>query len=587
MKTKQILFLIVILITGILIGKFAFSGSNSVKEQNAHQGETAIEHWTCSMHPQIDMPQPGKCPICGMDLIPKTKNDESLSANSFKMTKNAMALANIQTQIIGSKNKFDNSHENNLKLSGTIRENDKKSAIQTAHFGGRIEKLYYKSEGEFVKKGSLIASLYSPELVTAQNEFIQALDIKNEQPELYKAVRNKLKNWKISEKQIQQIENNKKVITNFNLYANVSGYITKIMVEEGNHVKEGTALFKVSDLSTVWADLDVYEKDLPNIKKGTNVTIKLNAFPDKIIKAKIDFIDPLLNPKTRTTTARATLRNTKKQLKPGMILIAEAKISQGKNKAKKATFIPKTAVLWTGKRSVVYVKTKKNASIFELREVQLGQESDEAYQVIFGLNPGDEIVVNGTFTVDATAQLLGKRSMMNNESEKLIVNNEDKSEKIKNIERIDVNKKFKKQLTYIFNDYLTLKDAFVASDVKKASSVAEKMLQDLEKVQMSLLKKPKAHEIWMPANKKIKSILETMQNETDIEAQRKLFISLSNEMIVLAKTFGTDKTIYIAHCPMANSNQGADWLSLEKEIKNPYFGDKMLTCGSVEETIKE
>lgn len=414
MKTKNILIAFAILITGILIGKIAFSGSKASNKENSHKEETAIEHWTCSMHPQIDMPHPGKCPICGMDLIPKTKDDH-ISINSFKMTKNAMALANIQTQQVGAKNKENGTIKNSLKLSGTIRENEKRTAVQTAHFGGRIERLFYKSEGEFVNKGSLVASLYSPELVTAQNEFIQALEIKNEQPELYKAVRNKLRNWKISEKQIQQIENTKKAITNFNLYANVSGYITKIMVEEGDHVKEGTALFKVSDLSTVWAELDVYEKDLTKIKKGTSVSIKLHAFPDKIIKAKIDFINPLLNSKTRTTVARATLKNTKKQLKPGMILIAEAKNLQAKNNDSKTIYIPKTAVLWTGKRSVVYVKTEKEAPVFELREIKIGQETDDTYQVLSGLNYGDEIVVNGTFTVDATAQLLGKRSMMNQE----------------------------------------------------------------------------------------------------------------------------------------------------------------------------
>ena len=418
MNTKQIVIVIATFILGLVIGKFIFTGTTK-KETNTHKNETAEEHWTCSMHPQIDMPQPGKCPICGMDLIPKTKNDDSLSANSFKMTKSAMALANIQTLKIGGNTNNSIEGEKTLRLSGTIRENDNSSAVQTAHFGGRIEKLYYKSEGEFVSKGSKIASLYSPELVTAQNEFIQALEIKNEQPELYKAVRNKLRNWKISEKQIQQIENNKKVITNFNLYANVSGYITKIMVEEGNHVKEGSPLFKVSNLSTVWVDLDVYEKDIPKIKKGTPITIKLNAFPDKEIKAKIDFIDPLLNPKTRTTTARATLNNSKKLLKPGMILVASATIANNNNANAESILVPKSAVLWTGKRSVVYVKTSKDEPVFEMKEVTLGQEVGDSYQVLNGLKSGDEVVVNGTFTVDATAQLLGKKSMMNrSENEK-------------------------------------------------------------------------------------------------------------------------------------------------------------------------
>jgi Cu(I)/Ag(I) efflux system membrane fusion protein len=158
------------------------------------------------------------------------------------MSKNAMALANIETVIIGE-SKSESVTNNVLQLSGKITANENASAMQTAHFGGRIERLYFKSEGEFVKKGALLATIYSPDLVTAQNELIEAMDVKELQPELYKAVRNKLTNWKISEKQIQQIERNKKVITNFNMYANVLGYVEEIFAQEGNHVNEGSPLF--------------------------------------------------------------------------------------------------------------------------------------------------------------------------------------------------------------------------------------------------------------------------------------------------------------------------------------------------------
>jgi len=254
MKTKQIILLVVTLVAGILIGKFAFSNSEK-HTSNTHQNESVEAHWTCSMHPQIDMPEFGQCPICGMDLIPKeTNSNDALSAKSFKMSKNAMALANIETVVVGTKNSEENP---TLKVSGKIRVNENETALQTAHFGGRIEKLYYKSIGDYIKKGALIAKVYSPELVTAQNELIEALKVKELQPELYKAVRNKIKLWKISEKQIQQIERTKKVITYFNMYATVSGYINEILVQEGAHIKEGTPMFKVSKLQTVWAVFDV------------------------------------------------------------------------------------------------------------------------------------------------------------------------------------------------------------------------------------------------------------------------------------------------------------------------------------------
>ncbi len=584
---KKTITIIAILLIGILIGKFVLGNSRKLGLNN-DKIKKIIEHWTCSMHPEIDLPEFGPCPKCGMDLIPKTENAEGLNANEFKLSKNALALANIETLVVGDN--LDKSvlgkdvlqNTSTLKLSGKIMVNDKATAMQTAHFGGRIESLKYRSVGEYVKKGSLIATVYSPELVTAQNEFIEALNIKNAQPELYNAVRNKLKNWKISENQIQQIEQTKKVITNFNMYANVSGYIDEILVQEGNHVKEGSPIFKVSNLGSVWAMFDVYEQDIKNIKLGQQLLITPNAYSNQKIKAKINFIDPSLNTGTRTIAVRATLLNPKNQLKPGMLLTSEVIIkNSAKNNNTATVFVPKTAVLWTGKRSVVYVKTNKDEPVFELREVTLGDASMSNYQIISGLENGVEIVSNGIFTIDAAAQLQGKKSMMSR------TDKTDKSvNKPKEIERIDVNQKFKKQLDVVFQDYINIKDAFVLTDAKKVNEAAKQTLKNLKKVKMSLLKKPKAHEIWMPNVKIIKESLQNLSNELNIEKQRATFINLSNAMTKVISSFGTNKEVYVQHCPMANDNKGADWLSFDKAIKNPYFGDKMLQCGSVEQTIK-
>jgi len=416
MKTKQIIILIAVLLAGILIGKYVLSGSKE-KTVSSHKDETAAEHWTCSMHPQIDMPEFGQCPICGMDLILKTTGGEAedaMAPNAFQMTKNAMALANIETYVLGQQtaNPDQSSATSTLNVSGKITANEDKTALQTAHFAGRIERLYYKSSGTYVKQGALIASLYAPELVTAQQELIEALRIKDSQPELYQAVRNKLKNWKIPESQIVQIEKTQKVRTNFNMYASVSGYINKIFVEEGTHVKEGQAMFQVADLSSVWANIDIYEKDIQWVHLGQSIKISLNAYPGESFQAKIDYIDPNLNVKTRSITVRATLKNQSTKLKPGMLLTGAIALDAVMDKEAKVK-VPKTAVLWTGKRSVVYVKIDKNKPVFEMREVRLGKEMGDYYQIISGLHNGEEVVSNGTFTVDAAAQISGKKSMMN------------------------------------------------------------------------------------------------------------------------------------------------------------------------------
>jgi len=571
---KNYISYIIILVIGLFLGWLLFGTANN--DENTHNHEVVSETnqmWTCSMHPQIMQQESGDCPICGMDLIPAEINSDGLLANQFKLTDNAMALANIETTTVG----VGESATNQLILSGKIQANDKATALQTAHFGGRIEVLNFKSEGEFVNNGAVIASIYSPELVTAQNELIEAMDIKNEQPELYKAVRNKLKFWKISEQQIKQIEQTKRVITNFKMYANTKGYIETIFVEEGNHVKEGTPLFKVANLNTVWAQLDVYEQDVRNLSIGQAVLISLNAFPDKNIEGKIDYISPTLNNKTRTISVRATLKNSNGNLKPGMLISATTKLKTNDKGA--VLSIPKSAVLWTGERSIVYVRVPNDSPVFELREITLGNAVGENYKVLSGLEQGEVIVINGAFTVDAAAQLNGKQSMMNT-----ITSDADESSKM--IERLEVSITFQEQLKAVVESYLTLKDYLVNDDASNTTKQAKLVLADLDKVDMTLLTNNNAHIQWMGLLKDIKTAASSLAKETDIAMQRNYFKPLSSSITKAVELFGINKTVYLQFCPMADGDKGANWLSLTEEIFNPYFGDAMLKCGSVEQVIK-
>ncbi|MCK0177681.1 efflux RND transporter periplasmic adaptor subunit [Flavobacteriaceae bacterium S0862] len=572
MKNNKIIIYIGILVIGVLLGWLLFGGqSNNQIEHNHIEVANANQMWTCSMHPQILKPEAGDCPICGMDLIPAEVGVDGLAADQFKMTENAMALANIETTIIGDIETTGNS----VTLSGKIDTNDKESAVQTAHFGGRIETLYFKSEGELVKKGALIASIYSPELVTAQNELIEAIDIKNEQPELYKAVRNKLKSWKISEQQILELEHTSKVIINFNMYANTVGYIETVFVEEGNHVKEGAPLFKVANLNSVWAHLDAYEQDVKNLKIGQDISIKLNAYPNEKIAANIDYIDPVLNNKTRTVTVRATLANYNGKLKPGMLISGRVQLDT--NTENSLVSIPKSAVMWTGKRSIVYVKVAKGSPVFELREVELGNATGTSYIVLKGLNNGEEIVTNGTFTIDAAAQLQGKRSMMNNAKTE--------EEKGKKIERLKVSNTFQNQLKSVVDSYLLLKENLVLEKAINSKGNAQNLLDNMVKVDMKLLANNDAHMQWMTLEKEIKASANSIVNSNDIVGQRKHFKPLSKYLTNAVALFGINQTIYSQFCPMADNDKGGFWLSLEEEIQNPYFGDAMLRCGSVEQII--
>ena len=581
-----------ILVIGLLLGWLLFGTSSTSEDTHNHNTVAEVNQmWTCSMHPQIMQPEPGDCPICGMDLIPAESDHDGLLADQFKLTENALALANVQTAIVGNGEKTDNTK----KLSGKIVENEEANAVQVSYFSGRIERLNISFTGEKVGKGQLLATIYSPELYAAQQELITASSIKESQPALYKAVRNKLKLWKLSDSQIDQIESSGKVRENFPVYATVSGTVSEKLVEQGDYVKQGQALLKIANLNTVWANFDVYENQIDAFKVGQEITISTNAYSNKTFKAKVDFIDPVLDTRTRTVTLRAVLNNSDNLFKPGMFVEGSVK-GMPMNKGQVLT-IPASAVLWTGKRSLVYIKPSPEQPVFEMREITLGNKLGEQYEVLEGLSNGDEIVVNGTFTVDAAAQLRGKKSMMNKEGGATTTGHEghtgvettpsSTSENNTNLnERVVVSSDFQNQLRAVFNEYINMKDALVKDDSKKTTAAANKLLDQLAKVDMKLLADNAAHTHWMSLEKEIKASAGSISATTVIKEQRNHFKVLSAELTSAIELFGINEKVVLAFCPMADGNKGAYWLSKEEKIINPYFGDAMLTCGEVKQVIE-
>lgn len=563
---KKYIIYIVILIAGVFLGWLLFGGGSS-KSEAAHDHTTAEKGkmWTCSMHPQIMQPEPGDCPICGMDLIPAEAGAEGLAVNQFKLTKNALALANVQTTVIGNAISADNT----ITLSGKIAENEKSNAVQVSYFAGRIERLNVNFTGEKIRKGQLLATVYSPELVKAQQELLTAASVKENQPALYKAVRNKLKLWKLSENQINQIEKTGKVKENSPVYATVSGTVSEKLVEQGDYVSQGQALLKIANLSSVWANFDVYENQISNFKVGQNISITTNAYPNETFKAKVSFIDPVLNQETRTVTMRAVLNNSKGRFKPAMFVTG--KVEATEKQTEQQLSIPATAVLWTGKRSVVYIKPDASKPVFEMREVVLGRRAGESYLVEKGLKSGEEIVTNGVFTIDASAQLQGKKSMMNHTKEIM--------------ESFSTPEAFKEQLQKAYDGYIVLKDALVKTDANAAKISAGNLQKTLTSVDMKLLTNEEAHKQWMQLVPTLKSSNAEIAKITDVDVQRKYFKVLSEHFIIAVQSFGINEVTYKQYCPMADSDKGAYWLSKEKQVLNPYFGDMMLKCGEVKETI--
>ena len=554
----------------MLLGWLFFGGNNNETKDEEHQHSDTgqDEVWTCSMHPQIMQPEPGQCPICGMDLIPAEAGAEGLAPDQFKMTENALALANIQTTTVGG----GEASGNNLNPSGKIQVNEEANAVQVSYFAGRIERLNVNFTGENVNRGQLLATIYSPELVAAQQELVTAARMKENQPALYKAVRNKLKLWKLSDNQIDAIEASGSVKENFPVYATVSGTVTEKMVQEGDYVKQGQPLYKIANLNSVWAVFDAYENQIRNIEEGQEITITTNAYPEKEFNATVTFIDPVLNASRRTVMVRANLENKNDIFKPGMFVQGEIETA-GVTAGEQVVTIPKSAVLWTGERSLVYVKPVPTESVFEMREVKLGRTVGESYEVLEGLENAEVVVVNGTFTVDAAAQLQGKKSMMNASEEM-----PDDPAKMK----IDLPETFQKDFTTVLSAYFDLKDAFVASNVEAVKAGAHEMMQ-----QVNSLKSGDLGSMEVAHLGEIKEMLQAISENDILENQRDHFIVLSRNMIAFASNLDVvEVPVFVLRCPMANTNRGADWLSLSKEIKNPYYGEAMLTCGEVVKQFK-
>ncbi|MDR0866122.1 MAG: efflux RND transporter periplasmic adaptor subunit [Candidatus Symbiothrix sp.] len=413
----------ILLLVGIFIGWLLFG----LKEENipAEQEETAgkPQIWTCSMHPQIKQDHPGKCPICGMDLIPLKTEDtpgEAVDPETVHLSKEAVALANIRTTIVSRSNPVKE-----VLLYGTIQPNERFSHSQVSHLNGRIEKLYVNSTGETIRQGQVIAGIYSPDLLNAQQELLEAKKLQSSQPALLEAAREKLRLWKLTDRQIDAIEQAGSPSPLVEIVATTSGIVTAKKVEQGDYVSTGSVLFDLTDLSSVWAVFDAYETDLPYLRLGDKLVYTLQALPGKTYSGKISFIDPVLDRTSRTAKVRVETPNPGLHLKPEMYADAMVKASL-QQQAGKSIVIPKTAVLWTGKRSIVYVKQPHSDNpVFKLREIELGSSLGNAYVVLSGISEGDEIVTAGAFTIDASAQLEGKRSMMNTNEAQLVTGNKE------------------------------------------------------------------------------------------------------------------------------------------------------------------
>ena len=632
-----------LILIAFFLGLWIPNGDSTAKvatNNESHSSETQV--WTCSMHPNVQLPESGQCPICFMDLIPLESESGSLQPNQLSMSESAMKLASIETIPAAY-----GIAKMEIHLSGKVEYDESRIRNITAWVPGRLERMFVDYTGITVNKGDHMMELYSPEVYTAQEELIQARKLvesssgqsafgqKNVKATLA-ASREKLRLMGLLDKQIKKIESSESPTNLITVYSPMTGVVIQKNGVEGAYVKTGTNIYTIADLSRVWVIFDAYESDLPWLAFGQNVTFSAEAIPGETFKGHIAFIDPVLDAKTRTVKVRMNVQNPDGLIKPGMFVQGTIQATlDGDGKAinpelankwicpmhpevvrdqkgdcevcgmdlvksesmglintsgqkQENLLIPASAVLKTGNRAIVYVQIPGTDPTFEGREVVLGSRVGDQYIVKYGLKEGELVVRKGNFKIDSAMQIAAKPSMMNpaggssgrghNHGGSM------PSKQIQTMENYESTAPFQKAKSLIIDAYFISQAALVKDDFKESKTALFAMNIVLSAtIPKSFDLSEKATEKWNEIRDKLISDTEHAQHWKSIDEVRLSFNGVSQSMLVLEQSFGheSEESYYEIFCPMAFNKTGASWLSKEKDVNNPYFGASTLKCGEV------
>jgi len=632
-----------LILIAFFLGLWIPNGDSTAKvatNNESHSSETQV--WTCSMHPNVQLPESGQCPICFMDLIPLESESGSLQPNQLSMSESAMKLASIETIPAAY-----GIAKMEIHLSGKVEYDESRIRNITAWVPGRLERMFVDYTGITVNKGDHMMELYSPEVYTAQEELIQARKLvesssgqsafgqKNVKATLA-ASREKLRLMGLLDKQIKKIESSESPTNLITVYSPMTGVVIQKNGVEGAYVKTGTNIYTIADLSRVWVIFDAYESDLPWLAFGQNITFSAEAIPGETFKGHIAFIDPVLDAKTRTVKVRMNVQNPDGLIKPGMFVQGTIQATlDGDGKAinpelankwicpmhpevvrdqkgdcevcgmdlvksesmglintsgqkQENLLIPASAVLKTGNRAIVYVQIPGTDPTFEGREVVLGSRVGDQYIVKSGLKAGELVVKKGNFKIDSAMQIAAKPSMMNPSGGPSGMGHNHggsmPSKQIHTMENYESTAPFQKAKSLIIDAYFISQAALVKDDFKESKTALFAMNIVLSAtIPKSFDLSEKATEKWNEIRDKLISDTEHAQHWKSIDEVRLSFNGVSQSMLVLEQFFGheSEESYYEIFCPMAFNNTGASWLSKEKDVNNPYFGAGMLKCGEV------
>jgi Cu(I)/Ag(I) efflux system membrane fusion protein len=629
--------LYVVLPIVLLGGAVAYLAHPARDAANVQQADT---WWTCSMHPQIRLRKPGLCPICNMDLIP-LGDAPSSDSRRFSTSPEAAAMMNIETAPV--ERKFVSTE---VRMVGKVDYDETRLAYITARVAGRLDRLFVDYTGVPVKKGDHLVEIYSPELYAAQQELLGAVKAAKESAGSELAIvrktadatvqsaREKLRLWGLSAEQIADIESSGKLAEHVTINAPLGGIVIQKDMLQGDYVQTGSRIYTIADLSNVWVKLDAYESDLPWLRYGQKVEFTSVSFPGETFHGTISFINPVLDEKTRTVKVRVDVPNADGRLKPEMFVKATVRaniaaggkvmdaalagkwispmhpeiVKDGPGKcdicgmplvpaeslgyvattqpAVAPLVVPATAPLVTGTRAVVYVQVPDAKDpTFDGRQIVLGPRAGDYYIVASGLAEGERVVTRGNFKIDSALQIQARPSMMSSDGVAAPAGGEHEGMDMP-ASQPAADPAFTAQLGKLLDGYCGLQEALSQDALAPAKAAAAQMHKALADVDAAKLS-PEQREMWVKHKDAMAKILADAADAKDLQKLREFFSPLSDELIAAGRHFplAGDKPLYVIKCPMAFNNRGALWLSRTKEIRNPYFGAQMLTCGDMVETL--
>jgi len=541
--------------------------------QHWHGHQAASESgivYTCSMHPQVRSRAPGKCPFCGMELVPLGQFNKAPIENGVMLSSNRIDAIHVQTAEARRQ-----PLRRTLQVAGTIDDNDAAHRVISAYVDGRIDKLFVNFVGAEVTKGQPLATFFSPTLLAAEREYVALTqqkpanglpEIQSEQERLLVGAAQRLKQLGLIDAQIRELEKRKPDEIRTEIVAPVSGTVVTRNVYEGQYVKEGEKLFEIADFATMWFKFDAYEQDLPWISKGQEVTVTTPAVPGKTFAAHITFIDPNINDPTRSAKVRVEIPNPVISTNAGQArrelmhrVFAEATV---KVETPEVLAVPRSAVLATGTRTLVYVD--RGNGIFEQRSLKLGRSGDEFWEVLDGLREGENVVTTGNLLVDAQAQLDLGGSTVPAESGKPMP---------------ELNEQQETSLKHFFTVADAISSALAADDLPQYDNAVAKLPENIKSLKTAFGKAPS----WQPLIER----LDTAKPSTgakDLAEARKAFLPFTTATVDLAKIARQQahfRTVKIFKCPMApKPGQTSFWLQLAGPLRNPFYGGEMIDCGS-------